>query len=161
MRAEIHPKWFADATVTCMSCGTKWVTGATVQTLQTEICSNCHPFYTGEQRIVNTEGRVDKFMSRLQKRDDMKAAQKAVKDSLTPLDMPLAKLGISPRYLTILEENGMVLVQDFLNKLAEGGDDALLGISGIGRQTLSEIKKNLRAKGYNVPGAKTAETDAE
>lgn len=159
MKANIHPTWYADATVTCMSCGTSWKTGATVPALQTEICSNCHPFYTGEQRIVDTEGRVDKFMSRLQKRDDMIAAQKAAKEAIAPLDLPLSKLGISQRHLNILEENGMVLVEDFLNKLAEGGDDSILGISGIGRQTLSEIKKNLRSKGYTVPGAKTAEAE--
>ena len=59
MKENLHPTWFPEATVTCMSCGKSWKTGATLATLTTEICSNCHPFYTGEQRIIDTEGRVD------------------------------------------------------------------------------------------------------
>lgn len=162
MKAEIHPQWYDDATVTCMSCGKTWKTGATSPTLTTEICSNCHPFYTGEQRIVDTEGRVDSFMRRLQRRDDMRANQQAAKAALTPMDLPLSKLGISKRHQTLLEENGIVQVQDFLNRLNEGGDEGLLGISGLGRQALSDIKKNLRARGYNVPTQGTeAEPEAE
>jgi large subunit ribosomal protein L31 len=55
MKTDIHPKWFPEATVTC-SCGKTWTTGATVEHIRTDICSNCHPFYTGEQRIIDTEG---------------------------------------------------------------------------------------------------------
>lgn len=160
MKAEIHPKWYHEATVSCLSCGKTWKTGATVPTLTTEICSNCHPFYTGEQRIVDTEGRVDSFLRRLQRRDDMRAAQQAAKAALTPMDLPLAKLGISKRHQTLLEENGMVVVQDFLNKLATDGDEGILGIAGLGRQALSDIKKSLRSKGYDVPG-KSGESEAE
>lgn len=160
MKAEIHPTWYEDATVTCLSCGKTWKTGATSPTLTTEICSNCHPFYTGEQRIVDTEGRVDSFMRRLQRRDDMKAQQQAAKAALTPLDLPLSKLGISKRHQNLLEENGMTVVQDFLTRLNEGGDEGILGISGLGRQALSDIKKSLRSRGYDVP-VKGAETDAE
>lgn len=162
MKAEIHPKWYDDATVTCLSCGKTWKTGATTPTLTTEICSNCHPFFTGEQRIVDTEGRVDSFMRRLQRRDDMKAQQQAAKAALTPMDLPLSNLGVSKRHHTLLEENGIVVVQDFLNRLVESGDDGILGIPGIGRQALSDIKKNLRSRGYNVPAKGTeAETEAE
>ena len=67
MRNQIHPTWFPEATVTCQ-CGNTWKTGATVAEIRTEICSNCHPFFTGEQRIVDTEGRVDKFMKRYGKK---------------------------------------------------------------------------------------------
>jgi large subunit ribosomal protein L31 len=153
MKTSIHPKWFANAKVTCMSCGKTWTTGATVPNIQTEICSNCHPFYTGEQRIVDTEGRVDKFMKRLQQRDQMIADQAAAKASLTPMDLPLAELGITKRYLTILEENGIVVVGDVLNKLSAEGDEGLLALSGIGRQVLADIKKGLRARGYTLPGS--------
>jgi len=149
MKASIHPKWYPAAKVTCMSCGKTWNTGATVPTIQTEICSNCHPFYTGEQRIIDTEGRVDKFMKRLQHRDTIRAEAEAAKASLTPLDLPIAELGLQKRYQTILEENGIVIVQNILDKLAEG-DQAMLGINGIGRQVLSDIKKNLRARGYKL-----------
>ncbi|MCU0512960.1 MAG: 50S ribosomal protein L31 [Anaerolineae bacterium] len=151
MKAEIHPTWYPEASVSCLSCGKTWKTGATVPTLTTEICSNCHPFYTGEQRIVDTEGRVDSFLRRLQRRDDMRAAQQAARAALTPLDLPLSKLGISKRHQTLLEENGMKVVQDFLDRLSEGGDEGILGIAGLGRQALSDIKKSLRSRGYNVP----------
>jgi large subunit ribosomal protein L31 len=151
VKTNIHPKWYTHATVTCMSCGTTWKTGATVPTIQTEICSNCHPFYTGEQRIVDTEGRVDKFIKRLQTRDQMLADAAAARAALTPMDLPLSELGLSKRYLTILEENGIKVVADVISKLQESGDEALLGLSGIGRQVVADIKKGLRNRGYQLP----------
>lgn len=57
MKANIHPRWFDDAIVTC-SCGNTFVTGSTKSAIKVEICGSCHPFFTGEQRIVDTEGRV-------------------------------------------------------------------------------------------------------
>lgn len=63
MKTGIHPEYYTEATVTC-SCGHSYVTGATKPELQVEICSNCHPFFTGEQRIVDTEGRVERLMRR-------------------------------------------------------------------------------------------------
>jgi large subunit ribosomal protein L31 len=63
MKANIHPKWYADAKVTC-ACGNTFVTGATVPELQVEICYACHPFYTGQMKYVDTAGRVEAFKSR-------------------------------------------------------------------------------------------------
>lgn len=63
MKNDIHPKYYAQATVKC-SCGNKFVTGSTKSELSVEICNNCHPFFTGEQRIVDTEGRVDRIRRR-------------------------------------------------------------------------------------------------
>ena len=63
MKTEIHPTYFPEATVTC-SCGNTWVTGATKPQIKVEICSACHPFFTGEQRIVDTEGRVERLKRR-------------------------------------------------------------------------------------------------
>ena len=63
MKAAIHPQYFADATVNC-SCGNTWTTGATKPQIKVEICSQCHPFFTGEQRIVDTEGRVERLRRR-------------------------------------------------------------------------------------------------
>jgi large subunit ribosomal protein L31 len=63
MKAEIHPQYFEDATVNC-SCGNSWTTGATKSQIKVEICSQCHPFFTGEQRIVDTEGRVERLRRR-------------------------------------------------------------------------------------------------
>ena len=63
MKKEIHPKYFTDAEVTCI-CGEKYTTGATQKEVKVEICSKCHPFYTGQQRIVDTEGRVERMRRR-------------------------------------------------------------------------------------------------
>ena len=63
MKSKIHPKYYHNAEVTC-SCGQKFTTGATKQELKVEICSKCHPFFTGEQRIVDTEGRVERLKRR-------------------------------------------------------------------------------------------------
>jgi large subunit ribosomal protein L31 len=59
MRDKIHPKYF-QAKVTC-SCGNTFTTGSTRENLRVELCSKCHPFFTGEQRIVDTAGRVERF----------------------------------------------------------------------------------------------------
>ncbi|MDP6050612.1 MAG: 50S ribosomal protein L31 [SAR202 cluster bacterium] len=63
MKSEIHPEYYNEATVVC-SCGETFITGATKPELRVEICSSCHPFFTGEQRIVDTEGRVERLRRR-------------------------------------------------------------------------------------------------
>jgi len=63
MKEKIHPKYFTDATVTC-SCGNKFTTGSTKKDLRVEVCSNCHPFFTGERRMMDTAGRVERFNKR-------------------------------------------------------------------------------------------------
>jgi large subunit ribosomal protein L31 len=72
MKAEIHPTYYPNAQVTC-SCGATWTTGSTVPEIRTDVCSTCHPFYTGEQRIVDTAGQVERFMKRLERRQSDKA----------------------------------------------------------------------------------------
>jgi large subunit ribosomal protein L31 len=69
MKEKIHPKYYPEARVVC-ACGTTWTTGATVPELRIDVCSSCHPFYTGEQRIVDTAGQVDRFMRRLERTAD-------------------------------------------------------------------------------------------
>jgi len=66
MKAGIHPEYHDEVTVTC-SCGNKFVTGSTVDSIHNEICSACHPFYTGEVKYVDLAGRVDKFEAKLEK----------------------------------------------------------------------------------------------
>lgn len=63
MKTDIHPRYFADAKVRC-ACGHEWTVGSTKAELVVEVCSNCHPFWTGEQRIVDTEGRVERLRRR-------------------------------------------------------------------------------------------------
>jgi large subunit ribosomal protein L31 len=60
MKKNIHPQYYTDAVVTC-ACGNKFTVGSTVKSVQVELCSKCHPFYTGKQRIVDTENLVKKF----------------------------------------------------------------------------------------------------
>jgi large subunit ribosomal protein L31 len=63
MKPAIHPTYHEEAVVTC-SCGRTYTTGSTKPALSVELCSECHPFYTGEQRIVDTEGRVERMKRR-------------------------------------------------------------------------------------------------
>jgi large subunit ribosomal protein L31 len=65
MKQNIHPE-YVDARVHC-ACGNAWETRSTKADLHVEICSNCHPFFTGQQRIVDTAGRVERFAKRLEK----------------------------------------------------------------------------------------------
>lgn len=70
MKKDLHPEYYPDARVVC-GCGNTFVTGATKQLIKTDICSACHPFYTGEQRIVDTTGQVERYIRRLEKRGEM------------------------------------------------------------------------------------------
>lgn len=63
MKAAIHPQWFNDAKVTC-ACGNAFTVGATKPEIKVEICSKCHPFFTGEMKFVDTQGRVEKFQEK-------------------------------------------------------------------------------------------------
>ena len=74
MKADIHPR-DVTATVTC-SCGNTFTTRSTVSEIRAELCSNCHPFYTGKQKLVDTGGRVERFQRRYAK---TQAAQEAAK----------------------------------------------------------------------------------
>ena len=66
MKPNIHPQ-YVEATVTC-ACGNSWTTRSTRPVLRTELCSNCHPYFSGEHRIVDTAGQVDRFLSRQDRR---------------------------------------------------------------------------------------------
>ena len=63
MKTEIHPAYHADVVVTCL-CGNTFTTGSTLPELKTEVCSVCHPFFTGTQRIIDTGGQVERFRRR-------------------------------------------------------------------------------------------------
>jgi large subunit ribosomal protein L31 len=66
MKADIHPTYFPEAQVVC-ACGNKFKTGSTKEKIVVEICSNCHPFYTGNEKTLDAAGRVDKFKTRASK----------------------------------------------------------------------------------------------
>lgn len=63
MKDKIHPKYYTDTVVTC-SCGNTFTIGSTKKTMKVELCSRCHPFYTGERKIIDTGGRVERFKRR-------------------------------------------------------------------------------------------------
>ena len=69
MRAKIHPKWHEKAQVKC-ACGNTFTVGSTIPAIQVEVCSACHPFYTGQMKYVDTAGRVDAFKSKQSKAKD-------------------------------------------------------------------------------------------
>ena len=71
MQKDIHPKYFPKAKVQC-ACGNVFTVGSTKEFIETEVCSKCHPFYTGKEKIVDTLGRVERFRKRLSKQKDLK-----------------------------------------------------------------------------------------
>ena len=68
MKDKIHPKYYTDAKVIC-SCGNTFTIGSTRKELKVEICSECHPFFTGERRVIDPEGRVERFKRRYKIQD--------------------------------------------------------------------------------------------
>lgn len=76
MKQGIHPKYYPNAIVIC-ACGNTWTTGSTKRELRTDVCSRCHPFFTGEQRIVDTTGQVDRFMKRLRGKEEIRMRVRA------------------------------------------------------------------------------------
>ncbi len=80
MKKNIHPTYYNDCVVTC-ACGNTFVTGSTRKEFRIDICSACHPFFTGEQRFVDTEGRVDKFIRKRSDAEAEKAKLTAIKEA--------------------------------------------------------------------------------
>jgi large subunit ribosomal protein L31 len=160
MKAEIHPKFYTDAKVVCASCGTTWTTGSTKKELRVDICSNCHPFFSGEaQRIIDIEGQVDRFYKKLSARQtyvDTKKARDAAKKSP---ERPITELELSTRATEALAKAGITEVNQLLKKLSEG-EAAVLAIEGFGQKSLIDAKKKLRALGYELPEASTADASA-
>jgi large subunit ribosomal protein L31 len=75
MKKKIHPKWHPDAKVTC-ACGASFNVGSTQPKIEVEICSACHPFFTGEMKYVDTMGRVEKFQQKQKKAKIVKSKKK-------------------------------------------------------------------------------------
>ena len=121
--------------------------------IRTEVCSNCHPFYTGQQaRILDREGQVDRFYKRLQARQEYVADQKSASQAKTSPSRPVSELNLSTKAVAALNRAEIVTVGDVLTKL-EGGEKALLEIEGFGRKSLIDLKKSLRQLGYQLPAA--------
>lgn len=155
MKEEIHPAFFPQATVTC-ACGNTWQTGSTVESIQTDVCSKCHPFFTGEQRIVDTEGQVDRFYKKLQARKDyLKDVEDRESAKVSP-ELGLQDLEISNRIIGILLKAKIETVGQVLERL-ELGDESLLSLDGFGRKSLADVKRSLKRRGYELPEAQVKE----
>ena len=153
MKNNIHPTYYTDAKVTCASCGRTWTTGSTKKELRLDVCSNCHPFFTGEAaRILDTEGQVDRFYKRLSVRQDYVEQQKAKEELKGSPERPIVDLGLPTRANEALKAAGIENVGQFLEKLS-GGNDALLAVSGFGQASLTAAKKKMKALGYEIPEA--------
>ena len=100
MKQGIHPNYFPKATVLCQGCNTTYTVGSTRESTQVELCSNCHPFYTGKQKLVDTAGRVDRFRARQAKARSVKAPAKSpTKSNDSPAvtaDGPVADATVAP-----------------------------------------------------------------
>jgi large subunit ribosomal protein L31 len=154
MKKDIHPTYYPEAKVTC-ACGNTWTTGSTAPELRVDICSNCHPFYTGEQRIVDTEGQVDRFYKRLEARQRYVNELEAREAERVSPERLIAELELSKRVVDTLKKADITEVGQFLAKLAEG-EDAVLAIDGFGRKSLADTKKALRRLGYELPETEPA-----
>jgi large subunit ribosomal protein L31 len=149
MKADTHPTYYTDATVIC-ACGNTWTTGSTKKVIHTDVCSRCHPFFTGEQRIVDSEGQVDRFYRKLQARQQYLDDRDAREQARTSPARSIAELEIGARATDALAKAGVTTAGQALEKLALG-DEALLSIDGFGRKSLADLKKRLRQFGYSLP----------
>ncbi len=149
MKKEIHPTYFPVATVYC-ACGNSWNTGSTQEEIRTDVCYKCHPFFTGEQRIVDTEGQVDRFYKKLQARQDFISEQEALEAERVSPERPILELELSKRSTDILTKAEITKVGDVMTAL-EKGEQTLLDIDGFGRKSLADLKKALRKFGYQLP----------
>jgi large subunit ribosomal protein L31 len=126
MKKDIHPQYYPNAQVIC-SCGNTWTTGSTQEVIRTDVCSNCHPFFTGEQRIVDTAGQVDRFMKRLDRYSERQA--ELVKRQQEAEEKTGQRF--SKQKLAALELSGRIY------------EDQLLALEGFGPKALEEVKAKL------------------
>jgi large subunit ribosomal protein L31 len=146
MKEKIHPKYNMAAKVIC-ACGNTWTTGSTKAEIHTDVCYKCHPFFTGEQRIVDTEGQVDRFYKKLEARTQFQQQQAQREAAKTSVELSVGSLGLDERVVGVLAGAGLNTVTEVLEKL-KAGDDALLDLDGMGRKNLIDLKKRLRARGF-------------
>jgi large subunit ribosomal protein L31 len=151
MKEGTHPNYFPNAKVVC-ACGNTWTTGSTVESIYTDVCSECHPFYTGEQRIVDTEGQVDRFYKKLQAREDYIKGQEERAAALVSPDIKISELELGKRVVSTLAKAGIEEVGQALEILSEG-ESKILSIDGFGRKSLADLKRRLRARGFELPEA--------
>ena len=152
MKKNTHPTYYYDAKVTC-ACGNTWTTGSIKKEIRTEVCSKCHPFFTGQQqRLLDMEGQVDRFYRRLQARQDFLAEKQSREEGKNVNNIKIADLELNSLSVRAWSKAGFEKASDILEAL-KNGDKALLDLDDIGQSRLIEIKKAMRAKGIEVPGS--------
>jgi large subunit ribosomal protein L31 len=149
MKTDIHPTYYPDAQVIC-ACGNTWTTGSTMKLIRTDVCFKCHPFYTGEQRIVDSEGQVDRFYRKLQARQEYLDEIAEREASRTSPDRTIEELELGKRATDALAGAGITNVGQALERMSKGDDD-ILAVEGFGRKSLADLKKRLRQFGYSLP----------
>jgi large subunit ribosomal protein L31 len=155
MKKGAHPTFYPDAQVIC-ACGNTWTTGSTRKVIRTEVCSKCHPFFTGQmQRLVDREGQVDRFYRKLQARQSFMDQEKARENSRTSPDRPIGDLGLGNRVIEVLAKAEITTVGQALARLQQG-EASMLSIDGFGRKSLIDLKKSLRNLGYDLPATEEA-----
>jgi large subunit ribosomal protein L31 len=145
MKKDIHPKWYPDAKV-IVDGEVVMTVGSTVPELRVEIWSGTHPFYTGTQRLVDTEGQVDRFLKRLKRREEIQAEKEKKEEQRSAGTLSVEEMSLGTRAQKALISSEVTTVGDVL-ELLEKGDDALLALPGIGQKALIDIKRFLRAEG--------------
>ena len=145
MKKDIHPTWYPDAKVICNG-EVVMTVGSTKPELHVEIWSGNHPFYTGQQRLVDTEGQVERFLKRLQRREEIRTEVEEEAEAHSATALPVDEIPLNTRAMNAVKAEGIETIADVLARL-EQGDDALLAITGVGQKALIDIKKYLRANG--------------
>jgi large subunit ribosomal protein L31 len=147
MKKGLHPQYYPNAQVTC-SCGNTWTTGSTNPIIRTDVCSQCHPFFTGEQRIVDTAGQVDRFMKRLDRYSNHQAdavkrqTETQKKQEQRFLKQQLAALDLNSRLHQILHDANIITIGDLIKKM-EQNRAGLLALEGVEQKHLDEITAKL------------------
>ena len=145
MKKDTHPEWYPDAKVYVDGQEVMTV-GSTQPEIRVEIWSGTHPFYTGQQRLIDTEGQVDRFMRRFQRREEMITQEEEEVVKSVPTNLSVDAMSLGTRAQNALVEADITTVGDVLD-LLQKGDDALLALPGIGQKALIDIKRFLRAEG--------------
>lgn len=147
MKKDIHPKWYPNAKVICNGEVVMEV-GSTQPELRVDVWSGNHPFYTGEQRIIDSGGQVERFMNRLNSytkaQDDASKRQKKnlAKAEQRFLKQQLAALDLSDEVAQVLLNNNIVTVGDLATKI-DKAPDSLLALEGFDQKALDTSKATL------------------
>jgi len=157
MKKDTHPEFYPEAKVVC-ACGNTWTVGSTQAEIRTDVCSECHPFFTGEQRIVDSGGQVERFMKKLERRDRIIAEAERKRARRTSPELSIDEIDIPTRAKNVLKDVGIETVGDVLEKLEEG-DQGLTNLRGFGLKSMAELKKKLRARGFVLPGDEAEEAE--